>query len=466
MMMLLLFPQQLAKTSMLLLLFLSFSQKRDTIIKTNFTCFFVFSNNRFNVIDSESEEESNDKQEYSEYSDSQGEYSTDGDDSFIVPDDEMSSSSDDDGGSSYSRNDDEEDSEQDSEEDSENDDFLEEEEAVLPKQPSSSSLTTIPALETILSSSTTTANTTKNTTTTSKQNPASSLSTLAAVPSRIPNTNFKKEREALARQLYTEYNARIFNNQLPSDLEIKWNNRLATTAGITHYKRTIMNQVHPKYTAHIELSSKVIDSYAKLQRTLCHEMCHVSSWLIDHTAKPPHGPVFKSWAAKAMAVYTNLDITTCHQYEIFYAFRWQCTVCTVEYGRHSNSIDVAKKVCGQCKGRLTFLGRFKPDGSVVKSRQPSAFSKFVKENYKEEQKKMPNTPMNEIMKVLGQRWTEKQQKTQAKTSTSKSSDVDSNRDDSTTRVDILSRFETASGGTSDTRREEEGVIIDLTQLTL
>lgn len=33
-----------------------------------------------------------------------------------------------------------------------------------------------------------------------------------------------------------------------------------------------------------------------------HEMCHVAAWLIDHTAKPPHGPAFKAWAARAMKV--------------------------------------------------------------------------------------------------------------------------------------------------------------------
>jgi predicted SprT family Zn-dependent metalloprotease len=171
-------------------------------------------------------------------------------------------------------------------------------------------------------------------------------------------TNFKKERDALARKLLREYNARVFGGQLPDDLEIKWNARLATTAGITHYKRTWAPGTNlPLYTAHIELSSKVIDTESKLQRTLCHEMCHVAAWLIDHVAKPPHGPVFKKWAAAGMAAYPHLDITTCHAYEIFYAFRWQCGGCSQVYGRHSNSIDVGKKVCGQCRGMLQFMVR-------------------------------------------------------------------------------------------------------------
>jgi predicted SprT family Zn-dependent metalloprotease len=75
------------------------------------------------------------------------------------------------------------------------------------------------------------------------------------------------------------------------------------------------------YSARVELSGKVLDSYAKLERTLCHELCHVAAWLLDHTAKPPHGPVFKRWAARGMARYTHLDITACHAYEIFYPFK-------------------------------------------------------------------------------------------------------------------------------------------------
>lgn len=78
------------------------------------------------------------------------------------------------------------------------------------------------------------------------------------------------------------------------------------------------------YSAHVELSSKVVDSWEKLERTLCHELCHVAAWLLDHTAKPPHGPVFKAWAARAMARYRHLDITTCHMYQIFYPFRCRC----------------------------------------------------------------------------------------------------------------------------------------------
>lgn len=47
---------------------------------------------------------------------------------------------------------------------------------------------------------------------------------------------FKKERGAMTVALFAEYNRRIFDDRLPADLEIKWNERLRTTAGVTHYK--------------------------------------------------------------------------------------------------------------------------------------------------------------------------------------------------------------------------------------
>ena len=50
---------------------------------------------------------------------------------------------------------------------------------------------------------------------------------------------FKKQREALSRQLFEEFNSAVFSGRLPADLEIKWNARLLTTAGLTHYRRDI-----------------------------------------------------------------------------------------------------------------------------------------------------------------------------------------------------------------------------------
>jgi hypothetical protein len=51
-----------------------------------------------------------------------------------------------------------------------------------------------------------------------------------------PNTKSKKliaEREALANEIYQEYNEKAFYGMLPADLDISWSKRLTSTAGIT-----------------------------------------------------------------------------------------------------------------------------------------------------------------------------------------------------------------------------------------
>ncbi|KAK9864667.1 hypothetical protein WJX84_001637 [Apatococcus fuscideae] len=182
---------------------------------------------------------------------------------------------------------------------------------------------------------------------------------------------FRKERAALARDLYCRWNREVFASQLPSDLDITWNNNLRTTAGLMHYKRQGL-----QHLAEVDLSSKVLDCRAKLEATLAHEMCHAGAWVIDHVSKPPHGAAFQRWVGRFRDVRPDLDITTCHSYEVHYAFRWQCTnaACRRIFKRHSNSIDVSKQVCGACKSKLQSLGRFQADGTPARSRAPTPFS--------------------------------------------------------------------------------------------
>ena len=219
---------------------------------------------------------------------------------------------------------------------------------------------------------------------------------------------FKENRDQLAKSLYRKYNKAIFSNKLPFSLEITWNKRLMTTAGLTHYKRQLVGD-GMMYHARIELSCKVVDTADKLERTLVHEMCHCAAWIIDHVAKPPHGAVFKKWAQQAMQVAPHLDVRTCHQYDIFYAYRWQCTVCLQEIGRHSKSIDIKKKVCGSCKGPLQYLGKFARDGSPSKKRQESEYSRFVQANFSSMKAQLGNQNVtnSDVMKKIAVLWKEK-----------------------------------------------------------
>ncbi|BDA48577.1 probable HMG box-containing protein C19G7.04 at C-terminar half [Coccomyxa sp. Obi] len=199
---------------------------------------------------------------------------------------------------------------------------------------------------------------------------------------------FRRRRSALAASMLQEFNATVFGNRLPEDLEISWNAHLRTTAGTTHYKREppIRPTDPPRHTARVELSSKVLDSKERLRATLLHELCHVAAWVLPpHAAKPPHGPAFKRWAAAAAAAHPDVPVTTCHSYDIHVPFQWQCENpecapiaaafhvveldwCAQVYRRHSKSIDVARQACGRCRARLSFLGKFRPDGTPAKAR--------------------------------------------------------------------------------------------------
>lgn len=218
--------------------------------------------------------------------------------------------------------------------------------------------------------------------------------------------NFNRHKDVLTAALFQEFNASVFDDALPADFEVSWNKKLLTTAGLTHYKRSSKTG-ETVYSARIELSTKVLDTVEKLEATLLHEMCHASSWLIDKTAKPPHGPVFKKWAARAMKTYPETNVSTCHAYAIHQPYKWRCTRdwCQQEYGRHSKSIDITKKACGSCGGTLEYLGKFKKNGEEVQERAPTAFSLFVKENFKAAKDALgAATPHKDVMKHLSKRW--------------------------------------------------------------
>lgn len=47
---------------------------------------------------------------------------------------------------------------------------------------------------------------------------------------------FQRDRDHLTQQLYKEYNKKIFKGQLPEQIDIRWSNKLNTTAGFCSYK--------------------------------------------------------------------------------------------------------------------------------------------------------------------------------------------------------------------------------------
>ena len=165
------------------------------------------------------------------------------------------------------------------------------------------------------------------------------LSSLDSFAHQNSGPLFKKGRKELADRLFTFFNATVFEHQLPETLEVQWSNRLTKTAGVTKCKRKIESyrddmgktiSVQTR-TATITLSEKIIDSANRLRDTLIHEICHAAVWLINNSNES-HGRFWKSWAAKAQHVHPELpSIERCHNYDIDYKYRYQCTRYCIDF---------------------------------------------------------------------------------------------------------------------------------------
>ncbi|KAF9072678.1 SprT-like family-domain-containing protein [Rhodocollybia butyracea] len=184
--------------------------------------------------------------------------------------------------------------------------------------------------------------------------PVSSLS-----PSKKqPRTSKKAEAEAklerlktYAKSRFADLNEAVFDNKIPYSTKLEWNNRLLTTAGKASYKRDRDGVV-----SKIELAVKVLDNEDRIDRTLSHEMCHLATWIISGKTDEQHGQIFKTWASKVEKICPGIEVSTTHNYEINYPWKWRCDHCSFIYGRHSKSINTDEKGCGACNaGRLVAL---------------------------------------------------------------------------------------------------------------
>ena len=75
------------------------------------------------------------------------------------------------------------------------------------------------------------------------------------------------------------------------------------------------------------------------------------------------------------------------------------------------SIDVEKKRCGLCGGRLEFMGKFTSDGVLVKGsnieKKATGYAKFVQDNFGDVKKELGNkTQHKRIMEKLSEKWNE------------------------------------------------------------
>ena len=99
----------------------------------------------------------------------------------------------------------------------------------------------------------------------------------------VAPASFKKNKEALSKEFFDEYNNAVFEGQLATQVNIVWSNKLRTTAGLTRLKRRQVDFTPGaglKRSATIELSTKVLDDPERLASTLLHEMVHAAAWIL------------------------------------------------------------------------------------------------------------------------------------------------------------------------------------------
>eukprot|EP00457_Paulinella_chromatophora_P007260 gb/GEZN01007282.1/.p1 GENE.gb/GEZN01007282.1/~~gb/GEZN01007282.1/.p1 ORF type:complete len:464 (-),score=49.06 gb/GEZN01007282.1/:166-1368(-) len=160
---------------------------------------------------------------------------------------------------------------------------------------------------------------------------------------------FKVRRMDYVTEMFAYYNKEVFDGRLPKDLPIEWNKRMQKTAGATY-----LGHWKGDKWVKIGLSDKLLDTQDKLRQTLVHESIHAAMWLFDGVLSPPHGRLFQTWAKKAMKKCPELNVTTTHEFEVAYKYRWVCQnpECSIVYERVRNTIDVMRHNCGKCQGRL------------------------------------------------------------------------------------------------------------------
>nr|CDS32452.1 Acidic repeat containing protein [Hymenolepis microstoma] len=214
--------------------------------------------------------------------------------------------------------------------------------------------------------------------------------------------NFKKNREELANRLYSFYNEIVFDNKLPKDLKVQWNERLLKTAGQCIYMKRKVKNPDGTFTVSnevkIELSGKVCTSAERVRDTLLHETCHAAVWMV-HGVNGTHGRLWRAFVQRANSTFPDLPpITVRHTYAIEARYTYRCTGCFITINRHSKSLDIQRKICRRCKSRFQLFvnknGKMIPvetSQSPQSSTQPGVqmtprkplFAEFVKEHYKE-----------------------------------------------------------------------------------
>jgi len=236
---------------------------------------------------------------------------------------------------------------------------------------------------------------------------------------RKEKKSFDQSKNDMAKSFLKELDDTIAAGQLGrlaasnGGIAIIWSNKLNTTAGRANWRRetvrskqangdeTIVQQHHH---ASIELADKVIDDQNRLLNVIAHEFCHLANFMISGVTGNPHGKEFKAWAAKCTSAFGDrgIEVTTRHSYDIDFKYVWECACCGLEFKRHSKSIKPERHRCGSCKGELR---QTKPVPRKVAG--TSKYQEFMKEQMATMKRQNPGSPQKDIMKMVAQRWSQK-----------------------------------------------------------
>ena len=107
-----------------------------------------------------------------------------------------------------------------------------------------------------------------------------------------------------------------------------------------------------------------------------------------------------------LQVFPDLDIQTCHSYEINYKYTYVCLGdgCGRSWGRHSKSINTETKRCGFCYGALLLQPHLTAAGTHAVTRTGGVFAAYVKENFAVTKDELSGASHGDIMRELGVRF--------------------------------------------------------------
>ena len=180
--------------------------------------------------------------------------------------------------------------------------------------------------------------------------------------------DFRAKRSELARKLFTYFNATVFGNFLPENVEIEFNFQLWRPSGAAH--TLVRGDDNSRYYK-IFLSVRHMEDPERLRDTLIHEMCHVAVWLLNVNPRSKdgdHGPCWQKLATHAQSVHPNIIIQKFERHATFTFYLYKCTDCGCDIGENVPR-EKDQRTCPKCGGVLSFIPIDDPDLKILLKRK-------------------------------------------------------------------------------------------------